>query len=195
MHPHSAPPARPKPRPTFIVPHRSTVISRTNSIADPTHCDIMIYVHERDARAAIQSVGGDDSISVPEPLRRLVNVKVQDAAALTTKWDPPPWEPPTFRDLKFSRFEASTQLGAGRSPSPQRQYANSTHTEFAWSDWLAESRERRRLRDRGWRTLDFLSASGSSSDRGDPSISSRFRQMLSPSGRKKARRGIYSSRV
>ena len=128
--------------PPETLPHVA-VVAKTNSIADPTHCDIMIFVHEHDARAAVRCIGGEESINMPEPLRRLVDVRVEDAAALTTKWDPPPWEPPSFRDLKFGRADGLNHPLKGSS------YILPPIGELSieWSGLAADSHGRRRAGD------------------------------------------------
>ena len=165
------------------------VIASTTATTNAAHCDVLIFAREVDARAAISRIGGDTNVAEPAPLRYLTNIDVTEMTSLTDVWCPPPWEPPTFRRLKFKPLELAALTNGDFTviESPGRVGFSSPKDErdSFWRIVLRAMRTRRESRPTPW-----ISLSDSSSSRGGGSSPQRWlesaRKRLSPqsSGRR-----------
>ena len=132
------------------------VISSTTSSTNATHCDVLLFARESEARAAIARIGGDDSKPEPSPVKQLKHVSISDIGSLGCDWRPPPWEPPTFRELQFQRLELGEMYanGGGSGGQPLRVTLESPKADrdSFWRTVLRAAQFRRERRDMPWAT-------------------------------------------
>lgn len=110
----------------------------------------LIFDNEMDARRAVSRVGGDTSIEAPTPLKTLSRVSMEDANSITDLWKPPPWEPPTFRTLRFGASTGPVSSPPTSPTLPSQPSSPKRGEGDGWELWLEAQRRKRREYDKPW---------------------------------------------
>jgi hypothetical protein len=115
-----------------VLEHVIVVVARIHlpsPMVKHERCDVMLFASEPPALQAISCLGGDDTKSMPVPLRRLDEMALEDARDLCDKWEVAPWASPAEMG---GRFKDAIGAVTDFLHSPQG----------VWSKWLDVERRR-----------------------------------------------------
>ena len=115
-----------------VLEHVVVVVTRVHPpspLVKHERCDVMLFASEPPALQAISCLGGDDTKSMPVPLRRLDEMALEDARDLCDKWEVAPWAGPA-------------EMG-GRLKDAIGAVTDFLHSpQGVWSKWLEVERRR-----------------------------------------------------
>ena len=130
----------------------ANVTATTPRDRDVGHCDLLVFDNETVARQAVRRIGGDSSVTMPLPIKTISHVSMADAASITGVWNPPPWEAPSFRSLRFGTssdmlLSSPPAHGPFGNPAPPLKPMSK---DASWTEWVSEKQQKRKVYERAW---------------------------------------------